>query len=167
MRPRRRSGDVHVSLADPGSEEVRRLLAERDAYFAALYPERNTTLLPVATLAGREVTFLIVRVGGELMGCGALIAQGRVGELKRFYVRPDARRLGLAARLLVAAERRAAQLGLWRLRLEVGRRQPAAIALYRRAGYRPIRCFSPYRPDAVCTFRGKVLRPAPRRRPAT
>ena len=93
MRPRRRSGDVHVSPADPGSEEVRRLL--------------------------------------------------------------------------VAAERRAAQLGLWRLRLEVGRRQPAAIALYRRAGYRPIRCFSPYRPDAVCTFRGKVLRPAPRRRPAT
>lgn len=155
---------MRVTLAVPDTPEIVALLAERDAYFAALYPERDTTLLPVASLAGPEVSFLIVRVGGRLMGCGALIARGRVGELKRFYVRPGARRLGLAARLLAAAERRAAQLGLWRLRLEVGRRQPAAIALYSRAGYRPIRCFSPYQPDLVCTFRGKTITPSPARR---
>lgn len=163
MTPRHR--DIRVSISDPVSEEIAALLAERDAYFAALYPERNTTLLPVASLAGPEVSFFTVRVGGKLMGCGALITRGRVGELKRFYVRRGARRLGLAARLLAAAERHAARLGLWRLRLEVGRRQPAAIALYRRAGYRPIRCFNPYRRDVVCTFRGKVIRPTARCRP--
>lgn len=151
--------DIDVSFADPSSEEISHLLAERNAYFAALYPERDTTLLPVASLAGPEVRFFIVRHRGRLMGCGALIVHGRVGELKRFYVRPGARGRGLGARLVAAAEAEARRQGLWKLRLEVGRRQPEAIALYRRAGYRPIRCFSPYRPDTVCTFRGKPIRP--------
>jgi putative acetyltransferase len=135
------------------------LLAERDAHFAALYPDRDTTLLPLASLASPEVTFLEVRHHGHLAGCGALIARGRVGELKRFYVRASLRGQGLGAILLAAAEAEARRLGVWLIRLEVGRLQRHAIALYRRAGYRPIRYFSPYRPDPVCLFRAKRIKP--------
>ena len=60
------------------------------------------------------------------------------------YVRPQARGTGLGRQLLAAIERHAATLGVQRIVLEAGPQQPEAIALYERAGYRPIPCFGAY-----------------------
>ncbi len=65
-------------------------------------------------------------------------------EIKRMYVRPDARGCGLGDRLLEAVERRAAELGATRVKLETGTAQPEAIAVYERNGYHPIEPFGDY-----------------------
>lgn len=68
------------------------------------------------------------------------------------YVRPSHQRRGIARALLAAIESRAVQLGYRRLRLETGRKQPEAIALYRSAGFEEMPCYPPYDsdPESVC-----------------
>jgi GNAT superfamily N-acetyltransferase len=58
-------------------------------------------------------------------------------EIKRMYVVPEARGLGLARRILTALEDDARAAGRIRMVLETGIRQPEAIALYISAGYEP------------------------------
>jgi GNAT superfamily N-acetyltransferase len=66
------------------------------------------------------------------------------GEVKRMYVVPEARGLGLGRRLLEELEAQARALGYASVVLETGDRQPAALALYRRAGYVRRPCWPPY-----------------------
>ena len=89
---------------------------------------------------------LVARDGaGRAVGCGALreVAPG-VAELKRMYVVPAARGRGVATAVLAGLEDEARTRGWTTLRLETGPRQPEAIALYTRAGYRPIEAFGVY-----------------------
>jgi putative acetyltransferase len=90
--------------------------------------------------------FLIARADdGRPLGCGALRSLGEpVVEIKRMYVRPEARGRGVGAAILEALEREARRLGFKVVRLETGPLQPEAISLYARAGYREIPCFGAY-----------------------
>ncbi|MEU5685541.1 GNAT family N-acetyltransferase [Streptomyces venezuelae] len=56
-------------------------------------------------------------------------------ELKRMYVTPQARGLGLARHILAALEADAKAAGRVRMVLETGTKQPEAIALYTSSGY--------------------------------
>ncbi|MET8504580.1 GNAT family N-acetyltransferase [Streptomyces sp. NPDC004787] len=66
-------------------------------------------------------------------------------ELKRMYVVPEARGLGLARRILAALEADAREAGRTRMVLETGTAQPEAIALYTSCGYEPCEKFGYYR----------------------
>ncbi|MGW0466990.1 GNAT family N-acetyltransferase [Streptomyces sp. NPDC003027] len=66
-------------------------------------------------------------------------------ELKRMYVVPEARGLGLARRILAALEEDARAAGRTRMVLETGTMQPEAIGLYRSSGYEPCAKFGHYR----------------------
>ena len=59
-------------------------------------------------------------------------------EIKRMYVVPKARGRGAGRELLVALEDAARELGYARVRLDTGRDQPHARALYESVGYREI-----------------------------
>ena len=65
-------------------------------------------------------------------------------ELKRMYVRPHARRSGVARGMLIRLEEEAWRLGFGRLVLETGNRQPEAIRLYETHGYTEIPLFGQY-----------------------
>lgn len=67
-------------------------------------------------------------------------------ELKRIWTHHAHRRRGLATRVVVELEQRAAALGYPRLYLTTGPRQPEAVGLYLRAGYTPL-----FDPDAEAT----------------
>ncbi|MFF1509231.1 GNAT family N-acetyltransferase [Streptomyces sp. NPDC058326] len=73
-------------------------------------------------------------------------------ELKRMYVIPEARGLGLARRILAALEADARAAGRTRMVLETGVAQPEAIALYASSGYEPCPKFGYYRdhPTSRC-----------------
>ncbi len=73
-------------------------------------------------------------------------------ELKRMYVIPEARGLGLARRILAALEADARAAGRTRMVLETGTAQPEAIALYASSGYAPCPKFGHYRdhPESRC-----------------
>ncbi|MFE4590848.1 GNAT family N-acetyltransferase [Streptomyces laurentii] len=66
-------------------------------------------------------------------------------ELKRMYVTPGARGLGLARRILALLESDARAAGRTRMVLETGTAQPEAIALYTSSGYEPCTKFGYYR----------------------
>lgn len=84
-------------------------------------------------------TFLIARLHGRAIGCGALKSlDASTGEIKRMWVAPDARGLGVARRLLAALEAEARALGLRRVVLDTNRSLLEAQAMYRKAGYRDI-----------------------------
>ena len=109
-------------------------------------------------LAPPRGAFLVAWVEGAAVGCGGVRAhEGRVGEIKRMYTRPAARRTGVARALLGAIEDRARAIGYVRLVLETGTRQPEAIGLYESFGYEAISPYGQYRdhPESRCF--GKVL----------
>ncbi|WP_411106829.1 GNAT family N-acetyltransferase [Streptomyces sp. cmx-4-9] len=66
-------------------------------------------------------------------------------ELKRMYVIPGARGLGLARRILAELERDARAAGRVRMVLETGDQQPEAVALYASEGYTTVTKFGYYR----------------------
>ena len=93
--------------------------------------------------------FLLARADGLPVGCVGLKGQGgSTAEIKRLWVSPAARGLGLARRLMAAVEAVARDLGIATLRLDTNSALPEAVALYRRSGWREIPRFNddPY-PD--------------------
>ncbi|MES1246356.1 MAG: GNAT family N-acetyltransferase [Actinomycetota bacterium] len=92
--------------------------------------------------------FLVVRdEDGGAIACGGVTRfthDENKGELKRMYVRPEARGRGLGRLVLDQLEEQARELGFASLVLETGDRQEAALALYERSGYVRIPSYPPY-----------------------
>lgn len=105
--------------------------------------------------------FLVARLAGEPVGCGAVRAviggPPAVAEVKRMYTALAARGNGISRALLSRLEVEAAILGYRRLHLETGVRQPEAIRLYTSAGYQPIPTYGQYAGDELSLCFGKDL----------
>jgi GNAT superfamily N-acetyltransferase len=83
--------------------------------------------------------FLVAYVDGEPVGCGGIKRlDGESAELKRLYVAPSVRKGGVARTLVAALENVARDSGYRIVRLDTGNQQPAALQLFRSAGYREI-----------------------------
>ncbi|WP_328669597.1 GNAT family N-acetyltransferase [Streptomyces sp. NBC_00328] len=78
-------------------------------------------------------------------------------ELKRMYVIPEARGLGLARRMLAALEEDARAADRTRMVLETGSKQPEAVALYASSGYEPCAKFGYYRFHELSLCYAKAL----------
>lgn len=124
---------------DPVAASLR---AELEAEMLARY---GADTEPGAKPTASDVAVFLVAFDEGPLGCGGIrvLADG-AAEIKRMYVRPAARGRGIARRLLVALEQAARELGCSVARLETGIEQPEAIALYERAGYRPIPYYGAY-----------------------
>ena len=96
---------------------------------------------------------VVAYAGGEAVGCGAIkeYAEG-VAEIKRMFVRAERRGRGIAKVILVELETWANELGFSECVLETGRKQPEAIALYRKSGYETIPNYGQYEgiENSVC-----------------
>jgi len=109
---------------------------------------------------------LLATARGEQVGCvGLRRIDDQTAELKRMFVRPGARRLGVARALLTACEQAALDLGYRELWLETGTLQPEAVALYRSAGYEPVPPFGQYAAESLSVHLGRTLCPALRANP--
>lgn len=79
------------------------------------------------------------------IACGAfLISDPNTVEVKRMYTEVPFRGKGFASLVLNALEDWALEIGITNCRLETGKRQPEAIALYKKNGYSIIPNFPPY-----------------------
>ena len=135
-----RASAVRIVAEAPESGEARWCF---DRYFAELKGRFETGFDPAKSISAedRELTppagvLVIARLDGRPIGCGALkVKGGGVGEVKRMWVSPDARGLGVGRRILEELEARARGFGLATLRLETNKSLTEAQALYRSCGY--------------------------------
>lgn len=140
---------IRIRHASPDTPEATRLLR---AYGAELVG-RGRPFSPVEPPAGRRPAswvepheleppggaFLLAEDRGIAVACGGVrtLAPG-LGEVKRMYVVPGARRRGIARRMLGELEQQARELGHGRVRLDTNAVQPEALALYHACGYHEI-----------------------------
>lgn len=133
-----------ILLTTSEDEAFRELVAELDAELARRDGAEHAFYHQFNGLAGLDRA-VVVYLGGNAAGCGALKVFGRDAlEVKRMYTRPEYRGRGVAGLVLGNLEQWAAADGFARCVLETGRRQPEAIALYEKHGFRRIPNFGPY-----------------------
>ncbi len=138
--------------------DARALIDELEAHLEPQYPRASRHGYSIAQLLAEGVAFFVVRVDGQPAGCGGVQLYGSAyGELKRMYVRPAFRGLGLGALLIDHLAAYARERGVGLLRLETGIHQHAAIRLYERLGFRPIPPFGAYRPDPLSLYYEKQI----------
>ena len=155
------SETITVTRAELTDAASRALIESLNAELSGVYPEPGAThfKLEPGEVADGHGTFLVVYREGTPVGCGALRRIDAVtAELKRMYVSPTLRGMGLGRRLVAALEAEARAMGVRRLVLETGVRQAAALALYRATGYSPIPLFGEYvRSPETSVCLGKAL----------
>lgn len=127
--------DVKITIADPADPSIRVLIDELDSYMIALYPPESNHLLDIETLRQPRMRFFAAFACDNVLGCGGCWLHDGYAEIKRVYVSPKARGLGLAKKLMDRIEAEALACGLTLARLETGIHQPEALGLYRRLGY--------------------------------
>jgi DNA-binding MarR family transcriptional regulator/GNAT superfamily N-acetyltransferase len=138
---------VRVEVVSPGSRDAQYCLAE---YFRELGERFESGFDPAQssapTLEAFEPprgTFLVMRLHGELVACGGFKPEdGGAAYIKRMWILPSARGLGLGRRLLAELEARARAAGYRMVRLETQKSLTEAQQLYRSAGYREIPPFN-------------------------
>jgi DNA-binding MarR family transcriptional regulator/GNAT superfamily N-acetyltransferase len=142
-----RAGALDLRIEAPDSADARWCL---DEYFKELAQRFDAGFDPAKSNSARneEMTppagwFLVARLDGRPVGCGALKRKGRtIGEIKRMWTAPAARGQGVARRVLRYLEATARAHGLKKLRLETNRTLKEAQALYRREGFEEIAPFN-------------------------
>ena len=158
MMESKSSTALSISVERPDRPDVIALIEALDVYAVSLYPPESNHLVDIAQLCAPDVTFLVARVDGRAVGCGAILRDGRGWvEIKRMFVLPDERGRRIAVRILRALETAALSDKRWLARLETGIHNIEALALYRRAGYREIPAFGDYAPDPLSVFMEKRL----------
>ena len=135
---------VEVERAASATAEVRGLVEALEAELSAAYPAEQRHGLPFAALFRPEIRFFVARLDGQAAGCGGFALLDGFAEVKRMFVRPEARGQGVAQALLARIEGEARSAGMAVLRLETGTAQIAAMRLYERAGFVERSAFGAY-----------------------
>lgn len=142
----------------PDSADAKTLISELEAYLEPLYPQESRHGFSVERLLQENVAFFVIRHNGLAAGCGGVkLFSGEYGEVKRMYVRPQFRGLGLARQMLDHLADYARRQGVGVLRLETGIYQNEAIGLYERMGFQRIPPFGAYQDDPLSLFFEKQI----------
>jgi DNA-binding MarR family transcriptional regulator/GNAT superfamily N-acetyltransferase len=142
-----RAAGTAIERVDPASPAARWCVSQ---YFAELAARFEEGFDPGASLPADDAdlvpprgAFLVARIDGEPVACGAVKAIGRgVGSIKRMWVSASVRGMGMGRRILAALEAEARRLHLTVVRLETNRSLREAIRLYRSSGYREVAAFN-------------------------
>lgn len=134
------AAQVDIRAVDAASDDALHCLA---AYVRELNARADRSFDPTqgSTANPDELTppaglFVVAYRDGAPVGCGGVKhLAGGCSDIKRMWVSPDARGLGLGRRLLAALEDEARAAGADVARLETNAALVEAIALYRSAGY--------------------------------
>jgi ribosomal protein S18 acetylase RimI-like enzyme len=150
------TGPVRFERCDPEQPPASELLAAMRVELNDVYESAgrldNPPLLS-AELRPPHGAYYVGFEGTEAVAGGGLRRLGDgVAEIKRMYVRPEARSRGLAAGLLRTLEEAARALGYASTRLDTGPKQVHAQRLYRAAGYVDI---APYNDNPFACFWGE------------
>ncbi len=152
----RSDDEIAFGVVDPLSaaaiDSLRAYFAELDHRFDTGFDPGNAVFDDAASFVEPDGSFVIASSAGMTIACGAIQrVDTDCGEIKRMWVSPDWRGVGLGRRMLGELERRADELGYRTVRLDTNDVLTEAIALYESAGYRSIERYND-NPYARCWF---------------
>jgi len=135
---------IHCIKTNSGHEDFRKLVKKLDADLSVRDGEDHSFYDQFNQI--NNIKYAIVAYDQESpVGCGAIKEYSADSmEVKRMYVLPDRRGQGIGSLILRELERWAIGLNCNRCLLETGKRQPEAIELYKKNGYRIIPNFGQY-----------------------
>ncbi|MCP3727841.1 bifunctional helix-turn-helix transcriptional regulator/GNAT family N-acetyltransferase [Paraburkholderia sp. CNPSo 3272] len=138
---------VHFATEDPDSDDARwcfeQYFSELDQRFEAGFDPSMSLSADAVELTAPAGALIVARLHGNAIGCVALkFHKKSPAELKRMWVSPSARGMGVGRRLIVEAEKRARQAKARVIRLETNRTLREAISLYRQSGFVEVDAFN-------------------------
>ena len=133
-----------VAANDP---QVRRCFdryaAELHQRFDGGFDIARSNPMDIVDLVPPRGMVLLARIGGDAVGCGALMFQpGDIAEVRRVWIAPRVRGMGLGRRMLRELEQHAHDRGARVARLETNRSLVEAVSMYRDAGYQEVPAFN-------------------------
>lgn len=147
-----------ITRERPDTVDARMLIEELESHLASFYPQENRFGYSVDKLIQQGVAFFVIRHDEIPAGCGGVQFYGtEYGELKRMFVRPQFRGLGLGKSMLEQLERFTRENKIALLRLETGIYQKEAIGLYESMGYRKCPPFGEYAESPLNIFFEKQI----------
>jgi putative acetyltransferase len=148
-----------IATETPLQDDVRALVQALNEFTFGLTPAEFRHHMTVEQMAGDDTTLFVARdANGAPLGMGALRRHaGGVGEVKRMFVAPAARGLGVGGAILERIEALARQEGLTRVVLETGANFDAAKHVYERGGFAACEPVLDYPPSAWTAFYAKTL----------
>ena len=150
---------ITIEQVPPDSAEAVELIRELDDHLDQQpYTASSRHAFSVDKLVREGVVFFVAHYLDQLAGCGGVkLFPNDYGEVKRMFVRPTYRGLGLGTRILdrLAEHTHANEISL--LRLETGIYQREAIALYEKYGFKQRPPFGDYREDPLSIYFEKSL----------
>jgi putative acetyltransferase len=147
------------------SQQCEHLVRESELYLATLYPPSSIYTVPATELEKTGNVLLGAfraeanQTGGAIGCVGYMLdaLEPDVAEIKRLFVSPGFRHLGVATQLMDALEERAVHNGIRVLRLETGVHQHESLGLYFARGYSQRSPFGGYLGDPYSVFLEKLL----------
>lgn len=146
---------AEITVDDPRATDVRELLGRHLALMRANTPPQDVYALDIDGLLDPAVTFYSLRLGGELLGVGALKQlDPHHAELKSMHTAEAARGRGIGRAMLDHLLAVARERGCRRVSLETGSMDAFAPArsLYATAGFRLCGPFGDYPSSGSSTF---------------
>jgi putative acetyltransferase len=155
--------ELTIAAEDPRAQESLVLIDEMTEFSIRTYPEDAENGIILAT--PEELTqgvFVVARLGGWPAGISAVLDHPPVDgepvmEVKRMYVRQEARGRRIAENMLRWLEIQARIRGARKIVLLCGPRQPEALRLYERCGYSRRSAFGKYEEHPLSIFFEKRL----------
>ena len=155
---------IHLAAEDPTSADAVRCFeqyfAELESRFEGGFDPARTISAEAHELVPPRGALVLARLRGQPVGCGAVkFTKKHVAELKRMWVSPTVRGLGVGRRVVNELERLASEANVHLIRLETNRTLQEAIGLYRGAGYVEVPAFNT-EPYAHHWFEKRLKRPS-------
>lgn len=150
---------ITIEPAPPDSDDATQLIAELDQYLNDLpYTPESRHAYSIEKLLKEGVSFFVASVDGESAGCGGVkLFEREYAEVKRMYVRPEFRGVGLGKAILNHLAQYALARGINVLRLETGVYQVEAVGLYERWGFERRGPFGEYQEHPLSLYFEKLI----------
>jgi putative acetyltransferase len=143
---------ITLKRTNSDNPDFRSLINELDADLRS----RNGDVMNIYdqhNLIAKIDTVVIAYMDGTPAGCGCFKTfDNETAEIKRMFVKPEARGNSISKMVLNALESWAHELQIKYMVLETGSKQIEALILYPKSGYMPVPKYGPYidLPDSIC-----------------
>ena len=151
--------NIRIQQTRPDSPDAMELIRELDDHLDQQpYTPESRHAFSVDKLVREGVIFFVAHYGADLAGCGGVkLFDNNYGEVKRMYVRPSHRGLGIGKEVLNQLAEYVKANNITLLRLETGIFQKEAIGLYERYGFKRRSPFGEYKEDPLSVYFEKSL----------